>query len=256
MLEWAWLLALLAGSLVGFSLGLVGGGGSILAVPLLVYVVGIDDPHVAIGTSAVAVAFNAAANLIPHARKGNVKWRCAAVFAARGVLGALGGAYVGQRVDGERLLGLFAALMVVVGVLMLVRRDGGDAQDVQLGRDNLPKLVGGGLGTGMLSGFFGIGGGFLIVPGLVWATGMPIRLAMASSLVAVAAFGVTTSASYALSGNVDWGTAALFIGGGVAGGLLGARAGETLAERRGALNLLFATLIFVVAAYMLYRTMG
>ena len=241
MLEWAWLLALLAGSLVGFSLGLVGGGGSILAVPLLVYVVGIDDPHVAIGTSAVAVAFNAAANLIPHARKGNVKWRCAAVFAARGVLGALGGAYVGQRVDGERLLGLFAALMVVVGVLMLVRRDGGDAQDVQLGRDNLPKLV---------------GGGFLIVPGLVWATGMPIRLAMASSLVAVAAFGVTTSASYALSGNVDWGTAALFIGGGVAGGLLGARAGETLAERRGALNLLFAALIFVVAGYMLYRTLG
>ena len=128
MLEWAWLLALLAGSLVGFSLGLVGGGGSILAVPLLVYVVGIDDPHVAIGTSAVAVAFNAAANLIPHARKGNVKWRCAAVFAARGVLGALGGAYVGQRVDGERLLGLFAALMVVVGVLMLVRRDGGGEQ--------------------------------------------------------------------------------------------------------------------------------
>src|SRR5689334_25301363 len=81
-------LGLASGALVGFSLGLIGGGGSILAVPLMVYVVGMPDPHVAIGTSAVAVGANAAANLLPHARQGTVKWRCAAVFAAAGVLGA------------------------------------------------------------------------------------------------------------------------------------------------------------------------
>ena len=81
-------LAIASGSLVGFSLGVVGGGGSILAVPLLVYVVGLDNPHVAIGTSAIAVALNAAANLTMHARAGNVKWRCASVFAAAGVAGA------------------------------------------------------------------------------------------------------------------------------------------------------------------------
>ena len=81
-------LGLASGSLVGFSLGLVGGGGSILAVPLLVYLVGVSDPHAAIGTSAIAVAANAAANLANHARAGNVKWRCASVFAAAGVAGA------------------------------------------------------------------------------------------------------------------------------------------------------------------------
>ena len=86
-----------SGGLVGFVLGLVGGGGSILAVPLLVYLVGVPSPHVAIGTSAVAVALSAAANLIGHARAGNVKWRCALVFAAAGIIGAGIGAGIGRR---------------------------------------------------------------------------------------------------------------------------------------------------------------
>ena len=83
------LLGLASGSLVGFSLGLVGGGGSILAVPLMVYVVGVPDPHVAIGTSAIAVAANAAVNLSNHARGGTVRWSCALTFAAAGIIGAL-----------------------------------------------------------------------------------------------------------------------------------------------------------------------
>ena len=82
-------LGLFSGSLIGLSLGLVGGGGSILAVPLLVYVVGVGDPHGVIGTSAIAVSANAATNLLSHARYGNVKWACASVFAAAGVVGAL-----------------------------------------------------------------------------------------------------------------------------------------------------------------------
>ena len=82
------LFAVASGAIVGYSLGLVGGGGSILAVPLLVYVVGLDNPHVAIGTSAIAVALNAATNLAMHAQAGNVKWRCATVFAAAGIIGA------------------------------------------------------------------------------------------------------------------------------------------------------------------------
>ncbi|MCF8478726.1 MAG: TSUP family transporter, partial [Pseudolabrys sp.] len=101
------LLALLtigSGSLVGFTLGLVGGGGSILAVPLLVYVVGVPSPHVAIGTSALAVAAGAAANLAGHARAHTVKWPCALVFALSGTAGAAGGAHLGKLVDGTRLL--------------------------------------------------------------------------------------------------------------------------------------------------------
>lgn len=111
--------ALASGGLVGFSLGLVGGGGSILATPLLLYVVGVASPHVAIGTSALAVSINAYANLLGHARKGHVRWLCAVVFAVVGTLGALLGSSLGLVVDGTRLLLLFGALMVVVGLLML-----------------------------------------------------------------------------------------------------------------------------------------
>jgi len=249
-------LGLASGSLVGFSLGLVGGGGSILAVPLMVYLVGIPDAHLAIGTSAVAVAANAAANLVTHARQGTVKWRCAAVFAAAGATGALAGSTLGKLVDGQKLLALFAVLMMVVGVLMLRKRNGEGDPGVRLDRGNLPKLLGVGLGAGVLSGFFGIGGGFLVVPGLMLATGMPILNAVGSSLVAVTAFGLTTAANYAASGMLDWRLAALFVVGGLAGGWLGARSARGLAAHRGALSMVFAGLIFVVAAYMLVRSLG
>jgi uncharacterized membrane protein YfcA len=119
------LLAVASGSAVGFVLGLVGGGGSILAVPLLVYVVGVPSPHVAIGTSAIAVAASAAANLVGHARAKTVKWPCAVIFALAGLIGAAGGAQLGKMMDGSRLLMLFGALMVIVGLIMLRPRKSG-----------------------------------------------------------------------------------------------------------------------------------
>ena len=249
-------LGLASGSLVGFSLGLIGGGGSILAVPLMFYLVGVPDAHVAIGTSAIAVGANAAANLVQHARRGTVKWRCAAVFAAAGVAGAFAGSSLSKCVDGQRLLAMFALLMFVVGATMLRRRKSAGSEGVQLNRQNLPKLLSLGLLTGGLSGFFGIGGGFLIVPGLMLATGMPILNAIGSSLVAVSAFGLTTAANYAWSGLVDWGLAAIFLAGGVVGGLAGATLARHLADKRGALNVAFAAMIFVVATYMLVRSAG
>lgn len=242
---------LLAGGLVGFSLGLTGGGGSILAVPLLVYLVGVADPHVAIGTSAVAVAGNAAVNLVTHARAGNVKWRCASVFTAAGVAGALLGSTIGKAIDGERLLALFAILMMVVAGFMLWRREGVPRLDVRLDRDNFPWLVTLGFAAGTLSGFFGIGGGFLVVPALMLATGMPALNAIGSSLVAVTAFGLATAANYATSGLVDWVLAAVFVAGGVIGGIGGARLARRLAARRSLLRRLFAVLILAVAVYVL-----
>src|SRR5437773_11857774 len=115
-------LGLGSGLLVGFSLGLVGGGGSILAVPLMVYVVGVPEPHVAIGTSAIAVAANAAVNMSNHARGGTVVWSCALVFAAAGMVGAFGGSILGKMLDGQRLLALFALVMLVIAMLMLKTR--------------------------------------------------------------------------------------------------------------------------------------
>jgi uncharacterized membrane protein YfcA len=249
-------LGLASGALVGFSLGLVGGGGSILAVPLMVYVVGVPDAHVAIGTSAIAVAANAAVNLSNHARGGTVRWSCALTFAAAGIIGAFVGSIFGKMLDGQKLLALFALLMLVIAVLMLKTRSRIGLPDVQMSWSNMPAIVGLGLATGTLSGFFGIGGGFLIVPALMLATGMSIMNAVSSSLVAVTAFGLTTAASYAWSGLISWPLAGLFVAGGIAGGLLGTRLAKLLSERRGALNMVFATVIIAVALYMLARNLA
>ncbi|MBS0535761.1 MAG: sulfite exporter TauE/SafE family protein [Proteobacteria bacterium] len=251
-------LAIASGSLVGFTLGLIGGGGSILAVPLLVYVVGVSSPHVAIGTSAIAVAASAAANLAGHARARTVKWGCAIVFAVSGMAGAALGAQVGKMVDGTRLLSLFGALMVVIGVLMLRPRKSGGDPDVRLTAETratlLPWLIGGGLVVGALSGFFGIGGGFLIVPGLIGATTMPLINAIGSSLVSVTAFGATTAASYAWSGLVDWPLAFMFIAGGALGGLIGTRLARHLAGHKHALTRVFSGIVIAVGLYVVGRS--
>lgn len=250
------LLTILSGSLVGFSLGLIGGGGSILAVPLLLYVVGVPDPHIAIGTSALAVAANAFANLAQHARAGTVKWPCAATFAASGVVGALVGSTLGKAVNGESLLFLFALVMVAVGASMLRKRGSEGDPGVRINKSIAVRLVGIGFLTGAISGFFGIGGGFLIVPGLLLGSGMAVLNAIGSSLFSVGAFGLTTAANYALSGLVDWTVAALFIAGGVVGGFAGMKAAVGLSTRKGALTKVFAGVLFAVAAYMLYRNAG
>ncbi|MDP4024688.1 sulfite exporter TauE/SafE family protein [Methylobacterium sp. NEAU 140] len=250
--------ALLSGSGVGFTLGLIGGGGSILATPLLLYVVGIAQPHHAIGTGALAVAASAFSTLAGHARAGNVRWRCAAVFALAGIGGALVGSSLGKAVDGGRLLFLFALLMVVVGIHMLRGRTapGGASEPVGCGPVPSGKVLAVAFAVGVLAGFFGIGGGFLIVPGLVFATGMPLITAVGTSLLAVGAFGLTTALNYALSGMVDWVVAGEFIAGGFLGGVLGMRLATRLAGFRGALNTVFASVIFGVAGYMLYRNAG
>jgi len=243
-----------SGGLVGFTLGLVGGGGSILAVPLMVYLVGVKNPHLAIGTSAFAVAVNAASGLVNHARAGNVKWRCGGMYAASGVLGAFVGSSLGKAFDGQKLLFLFALVMVVVGVLMLRGRKNTGVEGAQCNRENAPKVLSFGLGTGLFSGFFGIGGGFLIVPGLVASTEMPMLNAVGTSLVAVTAFGLTTAFNYALSGLVDWTLAFIFILGGIAGSVVGTRVAKRLSGTTGQLTTIFAVMIFFVAAYMLWKS--
>lgn len=249
--------ALAAGAAIGLILGLVGGGGSIIAVPLLVYFVGVSSPHAAIGTAAVAVAFNALAGLAGHARAGTVKWPCAVTFSLAGVAGAALGAEAGKAMDGQRLLALFGAMMVVVGLAMLRPRRSPDNPDVRLTRATaghlVPRLVPAGLGVGLLAGFFGIGGGFLIVPALVLATGMPLRIAVGTSLVAVAALGLTTAASYALSGYVEWALVGLLALGGLFGAAAGIKLGKQLAQSKRALEIGFAIMVVLVGVYVAAR---
>jgi len=245
--------AVVSGGLVGLLLGLIGGGGSILATPLLLYVVGVSNPHVAIGTGALAVSANAYANLISHARQGHVWWRCSVVFALVGSLGAAMGSSLGMLIDGQKLLFVFGLLMIVVALLMLrTRRDqGGWHRPVDL-RMCLDTTVAAIL-TGTASGFFGVGGGFLIVPALMLATGMPMINAVGSSLLAVGTFGLATGINYSLAGLVDWPIAVEFIGGGVVGGILGMRLATRLSPRKNILNRIFSVLVLSVAVYVIYR---
>ena len=165
-----------------------------------------------------------------HARNGKVKWPCALSFSSAGIAGAWAGSGFAMRIPGENLLVLFGVLMLVVATVMLLKKDAEGNPDIRLtfstARELLPLLLLIGFAVGALSGFFGIGGGFLVVPGLMLATGMPIAYAIGTSLVAITVFGATTAANYALSGLVDWRIAGLFIAGGVAGGIIG-----TFAER-------------------------
>lgn len=250
------LLAVASGAVVGLLLALFGGGGSVLATPLLLYVVGVRDPHIAIGTSAAAVAANALINLVGHGRGGRVKWPCATVFAAAGLAGSFIGSSLAKQVDGQRLLLFFALAMAAIALSMLRRpRSEGDPA-VHITWQLTLKLAPLGLLTGLAAGFFGIGGGFLIVPGLMAATGMTLASAAASSLLSVALFGAATSTNYALSGLVDWPVAGLFILGGAAGGWVGLKGAGVLAGRALLARRLFAGLVLLVAAYVAWRALG
>jgi uncharacterized protein len=248
-------MAVFAGGLVGLILGVIGGGGSILAVPLLVYVVGVQSPHLAIGTSAIAVALSALANLINHARRDHVCWPVAILFAVSGVVGAALGSTLGKHTDGQKLLVLFGVLMVAVAASMAMQREGGAKQHVRLERGNAPRIIGIGFAVGALSGFFGIGGGFLVVPGLVAATSMSMIVAIGSSLVSVTAFGLTTAVNYALSDLIDWRLVLLFVAGGIVGGLAGGRLATALATQKRALSIVFAAVVATVGTYVAVRGM-
>lgn len=248
-------LAGLSGALVAGLLSVFGGGGSVLAVPLLLYLVGVRDPHAAVGASAAGVALNALTALAGHARAGRVRWPPAVAFAAFGVTGAWAGAALAQRIDGRALLLAFAGAMATVGLAML-RPARPDAGASALPNRAAPlRLAGAGLGVGAASGFFGIGGGFLIVPGLMAATGMGLALAQASSLVSVAAFGATTAATYAAAGRLD----PALVGAMALGGLAGAALGLPLAARLGRnvvlARRLFAGLIVLTAVYVAARAL-
>jgi len=228
MLEpWSYLAAAAGGALIGLLLALFGGGGSVLATPLLIYIVGVRDPHVAIGTSAAAVSLNALVALAGQARAGQVKWPCALVFGGVGLTGSILGAELAKSLDGHRLLLWFAAAMALVGASMLLRKQDEGDPNVRINGALVARLAPLGLMTGLAAGFFGIGGGFLIVPGLMAATGMTLAHAAAASLVSVVLFGAATSASYALAGLVNWPVFASL----ALGGAVGAVAGLPMAKR-------------------------
>jgi uncharacterized membrane protein YfcA len=246
-------LTVLSGAVVGVFLGTFGGGGSVLAAPLLLYVVGVEDPHVAIGTSAAGVAAIALFSLVGHWRGGRIKWPCAIVFAMAGLLGSILGSSLAKLTQGDVLLLGFSIAMAMIALSMFRKPETVGDPDVTLIPSMVLKLAPTGLVVGLAAGFFGIGGGFLIVPGLMLAVGMTMTNATASSLVSVTIFGAATSANYAVSGLVDGRLILLLLAGGALGGILGITLSKWLSERLAIARTAFAVMILCVAIFVAYQ---
>jgi len=207
--------------LVGVTLGLLGGGGSILTVPLLAYVAGMDAKQ-AIATSLLVVGVTSAVGAASHARAGRVQWRTGLVFGAAGMAGAYGGGLFAQFIPGTVLLIGFAAIMIATAIAMLRGRNstgtGGHP-------DTLPvvKIVIEGLVVGLVTGLVGAGGGFLVVPALALLGGLPMPIAVGTSLVVIAMKSFAGLGGYLASVHIDWGLAAAVTAAALVGGVIGAR---------------------------------
>ncbi len=244
--------ALGLGLLIGVLLGLLGGGGSILAVPALVY--GVGTPlAVAVPTSLLVVGVSSATAVLPRLRQGQVAWRIAGVFGAAGAGAAFAGAAVNRLLDPRVVLVGFAALMVAAGVRMLREQltIGGDCALPGGGvnwRGCLPKAIGSGVVVGFLTGLFGVGGGFLIIPALVLLLGLPMTVAVGSSLVIIVINSVAGFAAHAGDAALDYRIALAFTAAAVVGSLASARVASRLPAER--LRRWFAYLVFAVAAFV------
>jgi len=235
---------------IGLSLGLLGGGGSILTVPLLVYVLGVE-PKAAIATSLFVVGVTSLAALLPHARAGAVRWRTGLVFGGAGMVGAYLAGHLADAIPGRLLLILFAALMLATAVAMLWSRAAPERKGMPRAELAVRKAVLDGLVVGALTGLVGAGGGFLVVPALAMFGGLPMRAAAATSLVVIAMKSFAGFSGYLGHQSIDWGLALVVSGVAVAGSLVGARLAGRLAEeslRRG-----FGAFVLVVGVGMLGR---
>ena len=273
-------LALAFGTAVGFSLGLTGGGGSIIAVPLLVY--GLTLPtRQAVGVSLAAVGSTALAGAVHRLWRGEVEVRTGLLFAVAGMLGAPLGSFIGRRMPETQTLMLFAALMVAVAVQMWRKaaRRPEEAAVVRSPTRTRPEEAGGvacrrdpagrltmtsrcatvmaaaGIATGVLSGLFGVGGGFVIVPALVLFSGMGIHRAVATSLLVIALVSASGVASSLLSQqSLPPELTLLFVAGGVAGLALGTVVAHRLSPV--GLQKIFAAVIVAVAAFVIVKNVA
>ena len=245
-------LAVLFGILIGTSLGAIGGGGSILTVPILVYIMG-QNVHAATATSLAVVGATALVGAIPHWRAGRVAVPTALAFAVAGIAGAFAGAWANHLLPGWLILTLFGLLMLTVSLRMLR-----SSQRKPLPKEQTPahttlragwwRIALAGLGVGLMTGFFGVGGGFLIVPALVLVLGMGMRAAVGTSLLIIALNSVSALLAHLRFGGMDLALVLLFVLGGSLGALLGARLAGRVDERR--LQQIFAVFVAGVGLWL------
>ncbi len=244
------LLAIPFGLLIGAVVGTVGGGGAILALPVLVYVLdqGVSPASTA---SLIVVALGASVAAGAQAVKGNVCWRVAVVFSVPAAAGAYLGTVLGTSVDPRTLVLAFVPVMLAAGVVTYVRGDATDPQEMtKCPRPDVPKAGGSGLAVGSMTGFFGVGGGFLIVPALTTLLGLTMRRAVATSLAIITVTGLAALASHLAEGaQPDWPLTLVLCGSAAAGGLAGSSIGSRLPPK--ALAHAFGVTVVVVALFLL-----
>jgi uncharacterized membrane protein YfcA len=237
------------GLAIGMTMGALGGGGAVLAVPILVYVLA-QDPHPATTASLVIVAAGAIGGGVGQVDRGQVCWPQVAVFAPAAVVGALAGTVANESADGSSLLVAFAVVMLGASAFMWRRADAPEEPDASCPPLRSTRTAAAGLAVGAATGFFGVGGGFLVVPMLALAMRFPLRRAIGTSLVIVAFVSLVALAMHlALDADIDIALTALMAAGCAAGGVAGAR----LAGRipRAALGHAFSVLVALVALYVI-----
>lgn len=207
---------------VGVSLGLLGGGGSILTVPLLAYVAGLDAKQ-AIATSLLVVGVTSAVGAVSHARAGRVQWRTAGVFGATSMIGAYAGGQLTRFIPGHVLLVVFAVIMVATAIAMLRGRKSCSAEGPARGWAAVTKTAVIGLALGLVTGTVGAGGGFLVVPALVLMSGLPMPIAVGTSLAVIAMNSFAGLAGYLSVVHIDWVLAGMVTAAAVIGALIGTR---------------------------------
>jgi uncharacterized protein len=244
-------LALSFGLAIGLSLGLIGGGGAIMAVPVLVYVLG-ENVKQATTTSLMIVGAAALVGAIDHARSGRVRVRLALALSGGGAIGAVAGTALNRLVSSDTILFLFAFVLLAAAYAMLRPSDepNADERDSPIEEPWLRALPAG-AAVGLLTGFFGVGGGFLIVPLLVLVFGFGMKTAVGTSLLVIALTSAVALTAHLATGTVDWAIAGTFTAGGVAGALAGSRVSAHVPARR--LREAFALLVITLAAALLAR---
>ncbi|WP_149182537.1 sulfite exporter TauE/SafE family protein [Streptomyces sp. TRM49041] len=215
-------LVLAASVVIGISLGVLGGGGSILTVPILVYLAGQGSKE-AIATSLFVVGVTSLVGLVPHARAGRVRWRTGLAFGAVSMVGAYGGGRIAEYIPGPVLLIAFALMMLATAAAML--RKPRKTTPHSPGRGELPVklIVVEGLAVGAVTGLVGAGGGFLVVPALALLGGLPMSVAVGTSLLVIAMKSFSGLAGHLAGVQIDWGLALAVTSVAVIGGLIGSR---------------------------------
>jgi hypothetical protein len=245
------ILSALLGSGVGLSLGLLGGGGSILTVPILVYLLGISA-RAAITTSLLIVGATALMGAWFHHRRGNLRAVVGATFGGVGIVAAYGGSQLSKRFEESALLTLFALIMLVVAAAMWRGRT--HLEKAQVDQYQLNKVILSGIGVGFLTGFLGVGGGFLIVPALVLFAGVPMKEAVGTSLLIIAINCAAGFVGHLANLNLNWTVTAAFTAGAIGGSFIGERIGRRLSPAR--LQKTFAVFIALVAVFLLVKNLG